>query len=82
MPKMLCTKCLTIAPPKKMTPGSGLIELLLWCFMIFPGIIYSIWRITSKKLICNSCKSTELIPEDSPGAKRLLSSNPSTPSIS
>jgi hypothetical protein len=68
----LCTKCLFQGTMKKDTPGSFLIEVILWLAFIVPGIIYSIWRLSNKKLMCPQCKSSEIIPADSEMAKRLL----------
>ena len=68
---MLCTRCLTEAPPVKTIRGSFLLELFLWFLMIFPGLIYTIWRLSTRKLACQSCGAVEMIPPDSPMARRL-----------
>lgn len=55
---------------KKETPGSFLIEVILWVAFCVPGLIYSVWRITSAKQVCASCKG-ELVPLDSPRGRHL-----------
>jgi hypothetical protein len=64
--------------------GSILIELLLLCFFIVPGIIYSIWRLNTRQKICPKCKNPSMIPSDSPvGAKLLqahMDAKPAVPS--
>lgn len=71
--KKICTDCGTIDKPRKKTKGSFFIELILWLCFIVPGLIYSIWRLTTKAEVCRSCGSTNIIPENSPMARRLLS---------
>jgi hypothetical protein len=69
-PTRLCLKCGHSGKTKKSMPGSIGIEIILWLFFIIPGVIYSIWRHSSKKDICSSCGSfDQLIPLDSPKAK-------------
>ena len=43
--QMVCTRCGTIGRPKRYTPGTFGMELLLFLFFIIPGLIYGIWRI-------------------------------------
>lgn len=65
---MHCTACGTEAPPKDVTKGSMAVELVLWLCFIVPGVIYSVWRLTSKHRACPACGSAQLIPIDSPAA--------------
>ncbi len=76
MSDLVCTKCLYQGKTSKETPGSFLIELILWLCFLVPGIIYSIWRLSSKKKVCRSCGSSELIPVDSPMGRRLVGGAP------
>jgi hypothetical protein len=71
MKPMYCTRCGTVASPKRHTRGSFLIELVLWCCLIVPGLIYSLWRLTTRAWVCRACGSTEIIPPDSPRARQL-----------
>lgn len=73
----LCKACGTIARTTKATPGSIFIEIFAWLFMLVPGIIYSLWRISKKHKVCRSCGSPDVIPATSPMAQSIISSNPS-----
>ncbi len=68
--------CGYVGYPKKHTKGSILIEILLWLFLILPGLIYSIWRLTTKQMICPKCKNPTMIPTDSPMGAKLVSAKP------
>jgi len=70
--KLVCTQCGYIGEPKGAIGGNGCIEVLLWFFFIIPGLIYSIWRSSSRYKICPKCKSPSLIPIDSPKAKTIM----------
>lgn len=67
-----CQACGTIAQPKRHTKGSFAIEVVAWLFFLLPGIIYSLWRLTSKQWICPNCGSVDIIPLDSPKARAAL----------
>ena len=69
---MICTKCGTVGMGKMFTPGSMFCELVLWLAFLLPGLIYSVWRLSSKKRVCESCGSADLIPVDSPAGQKLL----------
>ena len=67
---MYCKECGAITAPATITPGSILIELVLWLCFIIPGLIYSLWRHNKRHDACAKCGSSHLIPPDSPLAKR------------
>jgi hypothetical protein len=69
---LVCTRCGHVGPTKRHTKGSILIEIVLWLAMIVPGLIYSIWRLTTRADVCAKCGSPELVPADSPVGKRLM----------
>jgi hypothetical protein len=71
----LCKSCGAVGKATTVTPGSFLIETVLWVAFIVPGILYSLYRITKRHNACPVCKSREIIPVDSPIAKRVLSEN-------
>lgn len=58
--------------PKTVTKGSFFIELILWLCILIPGLIYSIWRLSSRYKACPACGATNLLPPDSPMAKKIL----------
>ena len=64
-----CTQCGKVGYPKSFTRGSWVIELVLWVALCFPGLIYSLWRITSRYQGCPSCGAPHMIPLDSPRAE-------------
>lgn len=65
---MHCMNCGTDAKPKTQTKGHFALELVLWLLFIVPGLIYSVWRLTSKKGVCPVCGSANIIPPQSPAA--------------
>ena len=69
---MYCPNCGSVAKPKRRTKGSFLIEFLLWLCFLVPGLIYSIWRLTTRAEVCGICGNPGVIPEDSPRAREAL----------
>lgn len=65
---MYCKTCGHSGPTKIKTPGNLAIEIVLWLLLIVPGVIYSVWRISTRKPSCTACGSTDLVPPDSPVA--------------
>lgn len=55
-----------------MTRGSLLIEIILWLAFIVPGLIYTVWRHTSRYAACSACGANELVPVTTPGGRELL----------
>jgi RNA polymerase subunit RPABC4/transcription elongation factor Spt4 len=71
--KWLCTSCGSqVSHQKSVTQGSFLVEILLWLLMILPGVLYSLWRLTSRKKVCPQCLQPALIPIDSPIARATM----------
>ena len=69
----ICTACGTVsAKPKRVTKGSFLIEAMLWLCFIVPGLIYSLWRLSSRYDACPVCGGVHLVPLDSPVGKKLV----------
>lgn len=68
---MICKECGYHGKMKKHTKGSFIIEVFLWLMLLVPGIVYSLWRVTSKIKICPKCKSDKIIPLNSPAGKKL-----------
>lgn len=67
----ICADCGSFTDGKKVTPGRFWVELILWCFMIFPGAIYTIWRLVSKYRACTVCGGKNLVPSVSPRGREL-----------
>lgn len=68
----ICVDCGTVENPKASIQGSFLVELMLWFLMILPGLIYSIWRFTTRAVRCQSCGSKNLISTESPRGRALV----------
>ena len=72
---MVCTACGNVGKSKRVTKGSIWIEIVLWLCFLVPGIIYSIWRLTTKHDACPSCGNAQLIPRSSPMGQKFLREN-------
>ena len=74
MNQLICTNCGTVVTdPKTATKGHFLFEVILWLCFIVPGMLYTIWRLTTRAKVCHSCGSANLVSLDSPVGKRLYS---------
>lgn len=71
----ICTICGHVGYPKKITKGSFIMEIVLWIFFLIPGIIYSVWRLSSKRKICSACGNVSIIPADTPMGQKLIKEN-------
>ncbi len=74
----LCRNCGYQGPAKTIIKGSIFIEILLWICFFIPGLIYSLWRVTSRYKACPKCKTPNMISLDSPIAllSRQLNQSP------
>ena len=72
MKRIVCTSCGYVGFSRTITKGSILIELILWLCLLIPGIIYSIWRHTTRYQACSSCLQSTIIPADSPMGKKFI----------
>lgn len=73
-PQRLCVQCEFKGKAKPETKGSIGVEIILWLCFLLPGMIYSVWRLSNKSMICPSCGCRDLVPLDSPRAKKILAS--------
>lgn len=68
-----CTTCgAQTNRPVWVVNGSFATEVLLWLLMVLPGVLYSVWRITTKTQCCKQCRKATLIPIDSPVARAAI----------
>lgn len=72
---LICPSCGSRGEPKTITKGSTAIELILWLCFIVPGLIYSIWRLTTRQSGCPACGNIGMIPANSPVGRRLIDDN-------
>ena len=70
-PMRVCTVCQHAGPAKQRTGGSTGIEFVLYLLFVVPGLIYSLWRLSTRKWVCPSCGAESLVPPNSPAAKKL-----------
>ena len=71
----ICSTCGYVGKPKTKTKGSMIIEIICWCCLFVPGIIYSLWRLTTKYKACPKCGAQNMIPEDTPKGQELLATS-------
>ena len=69
---MCCTRCGVVAVPRRITKGTLGIEIVLWLLLLVPGVLYSIWRLTSRYDGCRSCGSSELVALTSPTGREIV----------
>lgn len=56
-----CPNCGYEGPSKLLVKGSGGVELVLWLFLIVPGLVYSAWRMSNKVKICPDCLNEKVV---------------------
>jgi hypothetical protein len=87
----ICTSCETIDDFQWRTSGSFFVEVILWILTIYLSILihwfflflgggYSLWRITSRKVVCRACGSDTKVPLSSPVGQKLTSLDPGSDS--
>lgn len=76
MAVMVCTTCRSVGKPKSQTQGSLLVEVALWVLFCFPGLIYSLWRLSSRTRVCRQCGSPQIVPLTSPVGRQLTGGAP------
>lgn len=69
---MVCKACGNHGETREHTKGSILIEIVLWLCFIIPGLIYSIWRHSTRKPACTACGSDELVPPHTPVGRKII----------
>lgn len=68
----ICPNCGVIGQPKKITKGSFGMEVVLWLCFIVPGVLYSLWRLSSRHEGCRSCGQAGVIRTDTPRGQQLV----------
>lgn len=69
--EMVCQDCGTVTQGATTTRGSLAIEIILWLCFLVPGLIYSIWRLTTRRHdACPQC-SGRMIPVSTPRGREL-----------
>jgi len=70
--QLVCTMCGYVGNYKKKAKGSFAVEVILWLLFLLPGIVYSVWRMSSKQKVCPKCGNTNMIPADTPMGQKLI----------
>lgn len=68
---VVCPTCGSRGAPKSALRGNFAIEVVLWLCFIVPGLIYSVWRATSRHNVCAMCGAEGVIPANSPRGEAL-----------
>ena len=42
--KIICPSCHYVGESKEIAKGSRKIEITLWCCLLLPGMLYTLWR--------------------------------------
>lgn len=71
-PGDICPSCGSVGYPIMRTRGNWRITFILLLCFIIPGILYSIWRRSSRYSVCPQCKLPGMVPLDSPGGNQLF----------
>lgn len=73
--KQVCKDCGTVGETKTVARGSMAVEIVLWLCLMVPGLIYSIWRLSTKHETCRACGSERLVPIDTPAGVQLAAAS-------
>lgn len=71
-PAQVCMHCGHSGQTVAKTPGSTGVELILWLFLLVPGLIYSVWRLHNRRQVCAMCGHDQLVPPQSPAGRKLI----------
>ena len=75
---MICTTCGYVGYSERTIKGNIGVEIFLWSMFLLPGIIYSIYRSSTKMDACPKCKNPTMIPITSPVGEKLYASHEAT----
>lgn len=62
MRRIHCPNCHYQGKSKTYTPGTFVVELVLWLCFLLPGLIYSLWRVSAKYQGCPVCRWRHVMP--------------------
>lgn len=69
---LICTTCgAQTDAPQAIMRGSFAIEVVLWLAFVIPGLLYSVWRQSTRRQVCPSCGNATLILADTPDGRKL-----------
>jgi hypothetical protein len=68
---LICTTCgARTDTPQSQTKGSFAIEVVLWLALIIPGLLYSLWRQSTRRKVCPTCGNATLILANTPDGRK------------
>ncbi|MBI5595866.1 MAG: hypothetical protein HY928_07230 [Elusimicrobia bacterium] len=70
--RLVCTTCGHYGEPVSLVKGDIGTEIVLWILFLLPGLLYSMWRQSSRYDGCAKCGGASLVPADSPVGRKLL----------
>jgi hypothetical protein len=76
---MQCARCGQIDVPDLLVPGSDRVEVLAWCCLLLPGLLYALWRHASRRRICAGCGSTQVLRVTRATRRQRREQDPSPP---
>ena len=68
----VCRECEQACRAVRLTRGRFWLEVTLWILFFPVGIVYSIWRLSTRYNGCPACGSERLVDAETPAGKRLL----------
>ena len=62
--KIICPSCQFVGEAENLAKGSRKTEILLWCCLVVPGILYTMWRNSTdgQYMGCPQCGEGEIRP--------------------
>ncbi len=75
-PKVVCLDCGCVGEARSLHRGPAWLGLLLLLMGGPIGVIYAIWYLATAYKGCAKCKSSRVVPIDSPRGEELLRLNP------
>jgi len=72
MEQVVCTACGYVGKPAMRRRGRGWLEIALWLMGLLPGLIYTIWRLSTRHPVCPSCAHGNIVSAGSPAATAFL----------
>jgi hypothetical protein len=71
-PAFVCLSCGQPTRQVDVSRGSSLVFIILLALCFVPGILYGLWLLTAEAKGCQHCKSTQIIPSNSPMGQKII----------
>jgi hypothetical protein len=62
--KIICPSCQYVGEAEEISKGSRTTEVVLWCCLLLPGLLYTLWRQSreGRYVGCPECHAAEIRP--------------------